>query len=78
MYSTMSHIKELTGMKPEERKVYFIYSVPPFSSCKPFGLFALTRNETLNAYDKEGIVMMGCNTVLIMSPTRLRRPRVRV
>lgn len=78
MYNTMTRIKDLTGMNPKERKVYFVYSVPTCSEYEPFGEFTLNQNDTLRGYDEEGIIMMGYNKVLIMSPTRLRRPRRRV
>lgn len=79
MYATMEQIEKLTDMRREERKIYFVYSVPPFSEAEPFGSFAITHNDILRMYDEEeGIIMMGFNTILIMSPTRLRKPRTRI
>lgn len=78
MAATLGRLAELGAVRPEERRIYFVYSVPPFTECEPFYEFAEEPNETLRRLEDEGIMLFGYNSMLILTRQYLRRPPSRV
>ncbi len=78
MYSTFSKLTSLNLVKPDERNIYFVYSVPGHSDKAPFGAFTISQNATLEKMESEGIHLLGNNTMLIATPEYLFSPRLRI
>lgn len=74
MSDTLGRLKDLGAVRPEGRRIYFVYSVPPYSECEPFYEFSEDQSETLRLLEEQGITLMGYNSMLILTRQYLRRP----
>lgn len=78
MAETLGKLEEIGLVKPEERRIYFVYSSPPYSSYQPFGEFAISQNDYLKTLEEKGIILLGYNEMLILTPQYLRIPERRI
>lgn len=78
MAETLGRLVEFGLVKAEERRIYFVYSSPPYSDYQPFGEFALSQNDYLKELEQKGIVLLGYNEMLILTPQYLRIPERRI
>ena len=78
MTETLDKLIGLGKVNENSRRIYFVYSVPPFPKFEPFGAFAITQNEMLQCLEKRGIVLMGYNSMLIHTPQYLYAPKINI
>ncbi len=65
MYDTLAKVEREGVLASGDYRKYFVYSVPEHADRAPFGEFTRTQNDTLRAYEEEGIQMIGNNRMLI-------------
>lgn len=78
MKDTLDKIEREGVLHPGDYRRYFVYSVPEHSGDMPFGEFTRSQNDTLRAYEEEGIQLIGNNMMLIATPHYLFEPKGRV
>lgn len=78
MNETLTKMESLGLTDRKHHNVYFVYAVPGHDDEIPFGAFTLSQNDVLKALDESGIHLIGNNTMLIATASRLLVPPVKV
>lgn len=77
MKSTLEKLEDEGLVDRHASRVYFVYSVPEHTEMAPFGAFLLSQDFGLRLKE-EGISLLGCNTMVIATPSYLIAPKVKV
>lgn len=75
MAETLDKLISQGVIKENNRRIYFVYSVPPFPKYEPFGAFAITQSNMLQSLEQRGIILMGYNSMMIHTPQYLYAPK---
>lgn len=78
MKETLDKLISLGKVDPDKRRIYFVYSAPAYTEKAPFSSFELTQSRLLRELEMNGIIYMGYNTMLILTPQYLMKPQQRV
>ncbi len=78
MAATLKKLVDLGKVDVDSRRIYFVFSVPPFPTKEPFGSFVTTQSEALRLLEEKGVVMLGYNSMLILTTHYLKTPDVRI
>lgn len=78
MKETLDKLISLGKVDPDKRRIYFVYSEPAYTEKAPFSSFELTQSRLLRELEMNGIIYMGYNTMLILTPQYLMKPQQRV
>lgn len=82
MLAVLNKLSDTGMVDPAERRVYFVYSCPPFPDKAPFSSFMETQDLILKSQEERGegfkINLMAHNELEILTTQYLREPQSRI
>ena len=74
LLDTLDYLKKKEVLSDQTHRFYLNFSVPDHSNKEPFTSFFFTPDELLKYKREQGIIILGCNNVLVLNEAFVKVP----